>query len=158
MKERYFQVRTKLPPNEKEALVDFLNKNSNVFAWSEYEALGVHPEFKCHTLNVNSKVASKKQQPRQSSKEHAEVVKLKQARTIKEVFYLEWLANTIIVRKKSRKRRACVDFTDLNKAYPKDPFPIPRIDQLIDATFGHPRKSFLDSFQGYHQIPLALSD
>ena len=52
----------------------------------------------------------------------------------------------------------CVDFTDLNKACPKDPFPMPRIDQLVDATVGHPRMSFLDAFQGFHQIPLATDD
>ena len=51
-----------------------------------------------------------------------------------------------------------MNFTDLNKACPKDPFPIPRIDQLVDAIVGHPRMSFLDAFQGYHQIPLALDD
>ena len=52
----------------------------------------------------------------------------------------------------------CVDFTDLNKACPKDPFPMPKIDQLVDATVGHPQMSFLNAFQGYHQIPLALDD
>ena len=52
----------------------------------------------------------------------------------------------------------CVDFTDLNKVCPKDPFPIPKIDQLVDATVSHRRMSFLDVFQGYHQIPLALDD
>ena len=52
----------------------------------------------------------------------------------------------------------CVDFIGLNKACPKDPFPMPRIDQLVDATVGHPQMSFLNSFQGYHQIPLALGD
>ena len=52
----------------------------------------------------------------------------------------------------------CVDFTDLNKACPKDPFPMPKIDQLIDVTIGHPRMSFLDAFQGYRQISLALDD
>ena len=52
----------------------------------------------------------------------------------------------------------CVDFTDLNKACLKDLFPLPRIDQLVDATAGHPRMSFLDTFQGYHQIPLAMGD
>ena len=51
-----------------------------------------------------------------------------------------------------------MNFTDLNKAWPKDPFPILKIDQLIDATFGHSRMSFLDAFQDYHQIPLALPD
>ena len=52
----------------------------------------------------------------------------------------------------------CVDFTNLNKACPKDPFPMFRIDQLVDAMVGHPRMSFLDAFQGYHQIPLGLDD
>ena len=52
----------------------------------------------------------------------------------------------------------CVDFTDLNRACPKHPFPMPRIDQLGVATVGHPRMSFLDAFQGYHQIPLATDD
>ena len=75
----------------------------------------------------------KKQPPRSSSKEHFDAVKdevarLKQAGAIKEVFYLEWLANTVVVKKKSGKWQVCVDFTDLNKVCPKDPFPIPRID------------------------------
>jgi len=51
-----------------------------------------------------------------------------------------------------------VDFIDLNKACPKDPLPMPRIDQLVDAIVDHPQMNFLDAFQGYHQIPLALGD
>ena len=52
----------------------------------------------------------------------------------------------------------CVDFIDLNKACLKDPFSIPQIDQLVNVTVGHPQISFLDAFQGYYQIPLALAD
>ena len=74
------------------------------------------------------------------------------------MFYPEWLTNTVVVKKKNGKRWVCVHFTNLNKACSKDPFPIPRIDQLVDATMGHPWMSFLDAFQGYHQIPLALGD
>ena len=85
-------------------------------------------------------------------------MKLKHAGAIKEVFYPEWLANTVVVKKKNGKWRVCVDFTDLNKACPKYSFPMPRIDQLVDAKVRHPRMSFLDTFQGYHQIPLALED
>ena len=104
---------------------------------------------------MNPSAVPRRQQPRQSSKEHAdavkeEVCKVKQVEVIKEVFYPEWLANILVVKKKTRKWRVCVDFTNLNKAYPKDPFLIPRIDQLVDATFSHPRMSFLDAFQGYH--------
>ena len=64
----------------------------------------------------------------------------------------------MVVKKKTGKWRVCVDFTELNKACPKDPFPMPRIDQLVDATVGHHRMSFLNAFQGYHQIPLATDD
>ena len=134
-----------------------------MFAWSAYETLGVDPNFICHHLNVNPSITPKKQLPRRFSKEHSDVVKeevtkLKQAGAIKEVFYLEWLANTVVVKKKNTKWRVCVDFIDLNKACPKDPFLIPWIDQLVGATIGHPQMSFLDAFQGYHQIPLALDD
>ena len=66
--------------------------------------------------------------------------------------------NTVGVKKKNGKFRVCVDFTDLNRACPKDPFPMPKINQLVDATYGHPRMSFLDAFQGYHQIALAPED
>ena len=85
-------------------------------------------------------------------------MRLKQAGAIKEVFYPEWLANTVVVKKKSEKWRVCVDFTNLNKACSKNPFLMPEIDQLVDAIVGNPRMSFLDAFQGYHQIPLALDD
>ena len=56
----------------------------------------------------------------------------------------------MVVKKKNRKWRLCMDFTDLNKTCPKDSFPLPKIDQLIDATVGHDRMSFLDAYRGYH--------
>ena len=66
------------------------------------------------------------------------VNKLKQAGAIKDIFYLEWLANTVVVKKNNGKWRVCVDFTDLNKVCPNDLFPVSRIDQLVDTTFRHP--------------------
>ena len=125
--ERFFQVGSELPPQEREELIRFLRENVDVFAWDAYEAPGIDPNFICHHLNVNPSVTPKKQPPRHPSKEHAnavrdEVMKLKKVGAIKEVFYLEWLANTIVVKKKSGKWQVCVDFTDLNKACPKDPF------------------------------------
>ena len=161
--EKFFQVGAQLPPQEKEELIEFLRRNIDVFACNAYEAPGVDSSFICHHLNVNPSVTPQKQPLRRSSKDHSdavrdEVMNLKQAGAIKKVFYLEWLANTVVVKKKNGKWRVCKDFTDLNKTYLKDPFPMPRIDQLVDATVGHPRMSFLNAFQGYHQIPLALGD
>ena len=90
--EKFFLIETQLPPQEKEELVEFLRKNIDVFAWNAYEAPGVDPSFICHHLNVNSSITPKRQSPRCPSKEHIdsvkdEVMKLKQAGAIKEVFY-----------------------------------------------------------------------
>ena len=79
-----------------------------MFAWSAYEAPGVDPNFICYHLNVNLSVIPKKQPPWRLSKDPSdavkdEVIKLKQARATKEVFYLEWLANTVVVKKKIGK-------------------------------------------------------
>ena len=161
--ERFFQVGAQIPLLEKEQLVDLLRRNVDVFAWDTYETLGLDPNFICHHLNVNPSITPKRQPPRRPSKEHVEAVKnevtkLKQVGAIKDVFYPQWLANTVVVKKKTGKWCVCVDFTDLNRACPKDSFPMPQIDQLVDGTLGYTQMSFLDSFQGYHQIPLALDD
>ena len=161
--DKFFQVGAQLPAHEKQALIEFFRDNVDVFAWDACEASRIDPDFIYHHLNVNPAITPRKQPPRCSSKNHyeavkEEVTKLKRVGAIKEVFYPKWLVNTVVVKKKSGKWRVCVDFTDLNKVCPKDPFPLSRIDQLVDATVGHPRMSFLDAFQGYHQIPLALDD
>ena len=121
-----------MPPQEEELLA-FLRKNVDVFSWSAYETPGVDSNFICHHLNVNPSITPKKQPPRHSSKEHFRAVK-------------EEVVNTAVVKKKSGKWRVRVDFMGLNKVCPKDPFLIPRIDQLVDTTVGHSQMSFLDAF------------
>ena len=103
--EKFFQVGSQLPQQERDELVEFLKRNIDVFAWNTYEAPRVDPDFIFHHLNVNPLITPKKQPPRHPSKEHAEAVrqemtKLKQAGAIKEVFYPEWLANTVVVKKR----------------------------------------------------------
>ena len=88
----------------------------------------------------------------------AEVDNLLKAGFIREVKYLEWLRNLVVVPKKGGKWRVCVDYTDLNDACPKDSFPLPRIDQIVDASAGHGMLSSLDAFFGYHQIPMYPPD
>jgi len=92
--EKFFQVSSELPPQEREVLISFLRENVDVFAWDTYEALGIDPNFICHHLNVNPSITPKKQLSQHPSKEHADAVrdevrKLKQAGAIKKVFYLE---------------------------------------------------------------------
>ena len=77
---------------------------------------------------------------------------------IRPVKYLEWLANMVMVRKKSRKWQMCVDFTDLSKCCPRDPYPLSRIDKLVDIAAGCEVMSLLDCFSGYHQIWLNSDD
>ena len=132
-----------------------LIQNVDVFTWSPYEVPGVDPEFIVHKLNVDSSFPPKKQKSRRSAREHIEAVKsevqkLKKAGVIIKIYFPKWLANTVVVRKNNGKWRVCVDFMDLNQVCPKDLFPMPKIDQLVDSTYGHLRISFLDAFQGYH--------
>ena len=75
-----------------------------------------------------------------------------------EVYYSTWLANPVLVKKENQSWRMCVDFTDLNKACPKDCFPLPMIDRLVDATVGFDVLCFVDAFKGYQQIEMAEED
>jgi hypothetical protein len=77
---------------------------------------------------------------------------------IREVFHPEWLANPLLVKNKNNKWRMCVDYTSLNKACPKDLFPLPRIDQVVDSTVGSETLCFLNAYSGYHQIAMCIAN
>ena len=79
-----------------------------------------------------------------------EIAKLLIAGFIKEVYHSDWLANPVLVKKKIGKWRMCIDYTVLNKACPKDHFPLPHIDQIVDSTSGCEILSFLDAYSGYY--------
>ena len=87
-----------------------------------------------------------------------EVHKLMAVKFIREVYYPDWLANVVMVKKANGKWRMCVDFTDLNKACPKDSYPLPCINQLVDSTAGHQLLSFMDAFSRYNQIKMDEAD
>jgi hypothetical protein len=86
------------------------------------------------------------------------VERLLKANFIQEVHYPDWLANVVLVKKSNSKWRMCVDFINLNKACPKDSFPLPWIDMLVDSTVGHGFLSFMDAFSGYNQIRMHPTD
>jgi hypothetical protein len=87
-----------------------------------------------------------------------EIEKLKKAKLIREVAHPTWIANPVVVPKANGSGHLCVDFTTLNKACPKDPYPLQRIDQIVDSTAGCDLLCFLDAFSGYHQIRMARED
>ena len=87
-----------------------------------------------------------------------EVQKLTLVKFIREVYHPDWLANVVVVKKANEKWRMCVDFTDLNKACPKDSYPLPHINQLVDSMAGHRLLSFMDAFSGYNQIRMEETD
>ena len=80
------------------------------------------------------------------------------ARFLAVTSYPQWVANVVPVPKKDGKVRMCVDYRDLNRASPKDDFPLPHIDVLVDNTTQHKVFSFMDGFSGYNQIKMALED
>ena len=118
---------------------------------------GVPRELAKHILNVDPKFKPVKQFLYRFNEERRKAINEEVARLVVtgfiiEVFQPEWLANSVLVLKKNGTWRMCVDYTDHNKAGPADPFALPRIDQIIDATTGCERLSFLDAYSGYHQI------
>src|SRR3989337_533845 len=124
---------------------------------------GVLRELAEHSLNVDPKFKPVRQYLRRFNEERRkaigeEVAQLRAAKFIVEVFHPEWLANPVLILKKNETWRMCVDYTDLNKACPIDPFALPRIDQIIDATVGCEHLCFLDAYTGYHQIKMAVKD
>jgi hypothetical protein len=124
---------------------------------------GVPMELAEHTLEVNKTARPIKQKLWRFAKDRkqaikVEVCKLLATKFIRECKHPVWLSNPVLVPKKTGGLRMCIDYTDLNKHYPKDPFPLPRIDQVVDSTAGSILLCFLDCYSGCHQIALHPDD
>ena len=153
----------KLAKDLKGLLTQFLRQNRDIFTWKQADMGGIDPTVITHKLNTNPSFKPIKQKRRSFAPErqkaiNEEVSKLLQAGAIREVEYPEWLANVVLVKKANGKWRLCIDFTDINKACPKDSFPFPRIDLIVDATAGHELLSFMDAFSSYNQISMDPGD
>ncbi|GFS40353.1 hypothetical protein Acr_00g0068050 [Actinidia rufa] len=124
---------------------------------------GIDPEVAMHKLFTKPEYSPVRQKRRKFAPERLKVIedevnKLIKANVVREAHYPDWLANVVVAPKKGGKWRVCVDFTDLNKACPKDSFPLPKIDLIVDATSKHELLSFMDAFSGYHQIKMYPPD
>jgi hypothetical protein len=144
-------------------LVDFLWANKDIFAWRPSDMPRVPKEIAEHALHVHPEAKPIKERLRHFAANCKEIIreeikKLLAAGFIKEVYHPDWSANPVLVRKSNKQWRMCVDYTDLNRACPKDPFGLPRIDQAMDSTAGCELLSFLDAYSGYHRIALKKDD
>jgi hypothetical protein len=152
-----------LSKEQEKNLLRFLFNNKDVFAWSANDLCGVNRDVIEHSLNVDPSFKPRKQRLRKMSDDkdegaRNEVKRLLSASVIREVKYPEWRANTVMVKKANGKWKMCIDFTDLNKACPKDEFPLPRIDSLVDVAASSELMSLLDCYSGYHQIWMKKED
>ncbi|GKV27534.1 hypothetical protein SLEP1_g36698 [Rubroshorea leprosula] len=160
---RKTQIGTRLNPEERAELIAFLRANNDVFAWTSTDMPGIPNSVSQHKLSTNplkKPVAQKRRlfegERLQAIKE--EVTKLLQAGFIRKVDYCEWVANPVLVKKANGKWRMCIDYTNLNNACPKDCYPMPSIDKLVEAASGNERLSLLDAYSRYHQVPMAPED
>ncbi|KAL0378438.1 UNVERIFIED_CONTAM: Retrovirus-related Pol polyprotein from transposon [Sesamum radiatum] len=145
-------------------IINYLSAvNADIFTWTANNLTGIDPSIIVHALNVDPSYPSVKLKkrhlgPTKDKVIQDEVSKLLLVGHIKELQFSEWLSNIVLVPKPCTKWRMCIDFHDVNKACPKDFYPLPRINQLVDSTTGHKLLSLMDASQGYHQIMLNPDD
>ncbi|PNX88251.1 gag-pol polyprotein [Trifolium pratense] len=154
---------TTLSYQEREKIIKILKDNADLFAWKPSDMPGIDEGVITHKLSISPSTKPISQRKRKVGEERRvaiaeEVEKLKEAGFIEEIKYPSWLANVVMVKKANGKWRMCVDFTDLNKACPKDPYPLPNIDRLIDGASGCKMLSFMDAYSGYNQIKMNPAD
>jgi len=160
---KIFKLGQSLSRESRDQISEVIARHLDAFAWFVVDMLDIDPDFLCHHLTMDPSVRPVRQRRRKFNKEKRHVIreetkKLLKVGHIREIQYPKWLANVLLVKKANGKWRMCVDFTDLNKACPKDSYPLPSIDALVDSASGCKLLSFLDAFSGYNQIMMHPRD
>ncbi|GAU40790.1 hypothetical protein TSUD_348870 [Trifolium subterraneum] len=149
--------------NEWEKIITILRNNRDLFAWQSSDMSEIDESvitLKLSILSANKPVVQRKRKVGEERRTTTteEVAKLKEAGFIEEIKYPAWLANVVMVKKACGKWKMCVVFKDLNKACPKDLYPLPNIDRLIDGASGYKTLSFMDAYSSYNQIKMHPMD
>src|SRR5579883_831541 len=153
-----------LDPAFKADLIKLLKEYADCFAWNYTEMSGLSRELVEHRLPIKAGFRPYKQPARCFNsiiydRVKEEINRLLDAKFIRPCRYADWVSNIVPVEKKdSGKLRVCIDFINLNRATPKDEYPMPIADMLVDAVSGHKMISFLDGNAGYNQIFIAEED
>nr|GEX43897.1 reverse transcriptase domain-containing protein [Tanacetum cinerariifolium] len=161
--EQTVMIGSTLTEGGRNKLCGLLQRNLDIFAWKPVDMTGIPRHIAEHRLNVWEGCPSIRQKKRGQTADknqaiQEEVEKLVGAGIMKDVHYHDWLSNPVMVKKHNGSWRMCVDFKDLNKACPKDGYPLPEIDWKVESLCGFPFKCFLDAYTGYHQIQMATED
>ncbi|GJQ95632.1 reverse transcriptase domain-containing protein [Tanacetum coccineum] len=161
--EQTITIGSTLTEEGRKELCILLRRNVDIFAWKPADMSGVPRHIAEHRLNIREgclPVRQKKmgQAPKRNKAIYEEVEKLVNASIMKEVHYHSCLSNPVMVKKYDDSWRMRIDFKDLNKACPKDGYPLPKIYWKIESLCGYPFKCFLDAYKGYHQIKMAKED
>ncbi|GKA32755.1 reverse transcriptase domain-containing protein [Tanacetum coccineum] len=161
--EQTVMIGSTLTEEGRNKLCGLLQRNLDIFAWKPADMTGVPRHMAEHRLNVREGCSPVRQKKKGQAADRnqaiqEEVGKLVEAGIMKEVHYHDWLSNPVMVKKHDDSWRMCVDFKDLNKACPKDGYPLPEIDWKVESLCGFPFKCFLDAYKGYHQIQMAKED
>ncbi|GJS29039.1 reverse transcriptase domain-containing protein [Tanacetum coccineum] len=161
--EQTVMIGSNLTDKTREKLCNLLQRSLDIFAWTPADMTGVPRHIAKHRLNVRKGCQPVRQKKKGQAVErniaiNDEVSKLVTAGIMREVHYHDWLSNPVMVKKSDNSWRMCADFKDLNKAYPKDGYPLLEIDWKVESLCGFPFKCFLDAYKGYHQIQMAEED
>ncbi|GJW70552.1 hypothetical protein Tco_0127469 [Tanacetum coccineum] len=153
--EQTIMIGSTLTEEGRNKLCDLLQRNLDIFAWKPADMTDVPRHIAEHRLNVREGCSPVRQKKRGQAADiiqaiQEEVRKLVKAGIMKEVHYHDWLSNPVMVKKHDDIWRMCVDFKDLNKACPKDGYPLLELDWKVESLCGLPFKSFLDAYKGYH--------
>lgn len=157
------KIGASLEATVKRRVIELLKEYADVFAWSYQDMPGLDPRIVEHRLPLKPECPPVKQKLRRTRPDMALKIKEEVQKQIDAGFlvtseYPQWLANIVPVPKRDGKVRMCVDYRDLNKASPKDDFPLPHIDVLVDSAAKSKVFSFMDGFSGYNQIKMAVED
>ena len=150
---KLFKLGASLGQELQDQITGVIAEHLDAFAWSSADMLGIDPDFLCHSLTMDNRVRPIVYRRRKFNEERHLIIKMETQKLlnvdhIREIQYHEWLANVVLVQKANGKWRMCVDFIDMNKACPKDSYPLPNINSLVDNASGCRLLSFLNAFSG----------
>ncbi|XP_057450898.1 uncharacterized protein LOC130742814 [Lotus japonicus] len=163
IKDKFLKIGSSLTKEQEERLITLLSDNLDLFAWTINDVPGIDPNVITHKLAIRPGATPIIQPRRRMSEEKNKAVQLETEKLIKasfirEVQYPTWLANVVMVKKANGKWRMCTDYTSLNKVCPKDSYPLPNVDKLVDGASGNELLSLMDAYSGYNQIMMHPSD